>query len=167
MLCLELGKKDNSGYHMGSINMVRQPTCDTTAAHTTGAIRRGSHGNLRGKRDVERWPFCLVKWAISQGQKYIFAAGDVFTRAAYAEPMTATDRDSCGGALMSIILEHKATPRVLLSDSDAAYTSAAFKEVPRQNNIAMNTVVVWNHKAMDIKYKFAKRLKFIFDKQKH
>ncbi len=90
----------------------------------------------------------------------------MFTRKAYAEPMTAKDGDSCAGALMSIILEHKVKPRVLLADSDAAYTSAAFKEVMKQNDIAMNSVVVGDHNAKGIIDNFAKRLKFISTKNK-
>ena len=96
--------------------------------------------------------------------KYIFAVVDVFTRKAYAEPMTNKDGDSCAGALQSIIMEHKVKPRMLLSDSDAAYTSASFKEVLEKNDIAMDNVVVGDHNAMGIIDNFAKWLKFIFTK---
>jgi hypothetical protein len=107
----------------------------------------------------------LSKYNLENGKmKYIFACVDVFTRKAYAEPMTLKNGENCAGALQSIIMEHKVHPRVILCDSDAAYFSKAFEEVLDANKIVLNNVVVNDHKAMGIIDNFAARLKLIFSK---
>ena len=132
--------------------------------------KQDDSGHITAFQENEMWNIDIFDlsqhWEHNRGQKYIFAAEDVFTRKAYAEPMTAKDGDNVAGALFSIIMEHKAKPRVLLADSDAAYTSAAFKEVMDQNDIAMDNVTVGDHNAMGIIDNFARRLKFIFTKNR-
>ena len=98
------------------------------------------------------------------GMKYIFACVDVFTRKLYAEPMTAKDGDNCAGALLSILMEHKVSPKTVLADSDAAYSSKSFSELLKTRHIRLNTVVVGDHTAMGIIDNMAKRLKLIFNK---
>jgi len=96
--------------------------------------------------------------------KYIFACVDIFTRKLYAEPMMFKDGEHCAGALQSIIMEHKHTPRTFICDSDAAYSSKAFKDVLNENKTSLNQVVVGDHNALGIIDNMAKRLKFIFIK---
>ena len=116
----------------------------------------------------ERWNidiYDLSKYASENGKmRYIFAVVDVFTRKAYAEPMMMKDGASCAGALQSIIMEHKIKPKLIISDSDAAYFSKDFQAVLNENKIILDAVVVGDHHAMGIIDNFAKRLKLIFSK---
>ena len=86
----------------------------------------------------ERWNidiYDLSKYASENGKmRYIFAVVDVFTRKAYAEPMMMKDGASCAGALQSIIMEHKIKPKLIISDSDAAYFSKDFQAVLIKNH---------------------------------
>ena len=110
--------------------------------------------------------FDLTKYAeYNRGFKYIFAAVDTFTRKAYVEPMLFKDTDTAGGALQSIIMEHKVKPHAILADNDAAYTGKAFPEVLDKNDIVLDMNIVGDHNALGIIDSFAKRLKFKFNKK--
>ena len=163
---IKLVKKDNPGITAGSIKRWYDNQLDVQLLHKQQ--KQGKTGHITAFVKNEIWNIAIFDlskhWEHNKGMKYIFAVVDVFTRKAYAEPMTNKDGDSCAGALQSIIMEHKVKPRMLLSDSDAAYTSASFKEVLEQNDIAIDNVVVGDHNAMGIIDNFAKRLKFIFTK---
>ena len=130
--------------------------------------RTKASGHIVAFSENEMWNidiFDLSKhWDENGNMKYIFACVDVFTRKLYAEPMTSKDGDNCAGVLQSIIMEHKVKPRTILCDSDAAYSSKAFKQVLEENEIKLNQVVVGDHNAMGIRHNMAMRLKLIFNK---
>ena len=99
---IKLVQKDNPGITSGyikkwydnqlEIQLLHKQQKQDDAGHITAFV-----GNEMWNVDI----FDLSKhWEHNRGQKYIFAAVDVFTRKAYAEPMTAKDGDSCAGALM-------------------------------------------------------------------
>ena len=54
---------------------------------------------------------------------------DISSRHAYAEPLQSKDSETVGATLLSIILENKIKPRVLLTDNDAAYHGKIFQDV--------------------------------------
>ena len=163
---IKLVKKDNPGIKSSYIKKWYDNQLEIQLLHKQQ--KQDDSGHITAFQPNEMWNidiFDLSKhWEHNRGQKYIFAVVDVFTRKAYAEPMTAKDGDNVAGALLSIIMEHDVHPRVILADSDAAYTSAAFKEVMDKYDIAMDNVTVGDHNAMGIIDNFAKRLKFIFTK---
>ena len=110
--------------------------------------------------------FDMTKYAEhNRGFKYIFAAVDTFTRKAFVEPMMFKDTDTAGGALQSIIMEHKVKPHAILADNDAAYTGKTFSEVLDKNDIVLDMNLVGDHEALGIIDNFAKRLKLEFNKK--
>ena len=129
---------------------------------------KATKGHVVAFENNEMWNidiYDLSKYHTENGNmKYIFAVIDVYSRKAYAEPMMFKDGDSCAGALQSIIMEHKVSPHVLLSDSDAAYFSKSFTEVLDKHKIILNNVIVDDHHAMGIIDNFARRITLIFEK---
>ena len=89
-----------------------------------------SSGHITALLEDELWTidiFDLSKYkAENNNFRYIFAAIDTFTRKAYCEPTQTKDSDTIGATLLSIILEHKHSPRVLLTDNDSAYGGKTF-----------------------------------------
>ena len=78
--------------------------------------------------------------------------------------MQTKDSDTVGATLLSIILEHKHSPRVLLTDNDASYGGKTFQEVLEHKKITLQENVVGDHNALGIIDRFAKNIKLIFSK---
>jgi transposase InsO family protein len=100
----------------------------------------------------------------NNGYRYILAVVDVFSRKAYCEPMQTKDGETAGATLLGMMMEHKKTPKVLLTDNDSAYTGAFFSQVLEEKKVILNMNVVDDHHAMGIIDNFARRIKFIFSK---
>ncbi len=102
--------------------------------------------------------------AQNKNKGYIFALIDVFTRRAYAEPMTNKSIDDVLTAFKTIIGKI-GPPKVLTSDSDATFTSDQFQKLLRERDIVSDMVVASNdHPALALIDRFALTLKTIFTK---
>jgi len=109
--------------------------------------------------------FDLSKYQESNNKyRYILAMVDVLTRKAWAEPMQTKDNETVGATLLSIMMESREQPRVLLTDNDAAYTGEFFQKVLEDKDIMLQMNTVGDHNALGIIDNFAKRIKFIFSK---
>ena len=81
---------------------------------------------------------------------------------AYAEPMQTKDSETVGSTFLSIMMELKQQPRVLLTDNDKAYQGSFFQKVLDDQEIVLNMNTVGDHHALGIIDNFAKRIKLIF-----
>ena len=95
----------------------------------------------------------------NDGYSYILAVVDVFTRKAFAEPMKKKDINTVCKTFLKIIVDAAATPRSIISDSDSSFTGDEFLDLCEKHKIALQTVVVNDHKALGIIDNFARRVK--------
>jgi len=102
--------------------------------------------------------------AQNKNKGYIFALIDVFTRRAYAEPMTNKTNDDVLTAFKTIIGKI-GPPKILTSDSDSTFTSDQFQTLLRERDIVSDMIVASNdHPSLALIDRFALTLKTIFTK---
>ena len=163
---VKLVQKQNPSISQKQIQHFYDTQLEIQILHKQPKIKPSGH--VTADLENEFWNMDIYDLSKYQNQnngfRYILAIIDVFTRKAYCEPMMSKDSDTVGGTLQSIIMEHKVSPRVLISDSDSAYTGKLFEQVLDENKIVLDTVTIGDHHAMGIIDNFAKRLKLIFAK---
>ena len=109
--------------------------------------------------------FVLIKYhKTNDGDAYILAVVDVFTRKAYCVAMKAKGIEDVCLAFQEIIKISGAIPKVILSDSDSSFTGGEFQKILLKHNIIHNKVVINDHHTLGIIDRFARTLKTIFSK---
>jgi len=90
--------------------------------------------------------------------KYALCCIDVFSRKAYVIPMKDKTTEAVIEAFESII-DKENTPKIIMSDQDSVFTSAAFEKILDKYQIILNLYIKGDHNALGIIDAYAKRLK--------
>ena len=92
--------------------------------------------------------------------KYAFCCIDLFTRKAYVIPMKDKTTESVSEAFETILNDNTDNyPKIIMSDQDSVFTSAAFENILDKYQIAHNLYIKGDHNALGIIDAYAKRLK--------
>ena len=98
----------------------------------------------------------------NKNYKYILCCIDVFTRKAFIYPMKNKNIESTTEALQEIIKKN-GTPRYILSDNDKSFLGNQFQNLIDKYEIAHNTNILNDHKALGIVDRMALTLKTILN----
>ena len=128
--------------------------------------RRSKQGSITANSINELWQmdiFSLFNFVDSfrkSEYKYAFCCIDVFTRKAFVIPMKDKTTESVSEAFESILNDNKDNyPKIIMSDQDSVFTSAAFETILDKYQISLNLYIKGDHNALGIIDAYAKRLK--------
>jgi hypothetical protein len=128
--------------------------------------RRSKQGSITAYTINELWQmdiFSLFNFVDSfrkSVHKYAFCCIDVFTRKAYVIPMKDKSTESVSEAFETILNDNKDNyPKIIMSDQDSVFTSAAFEKILDKYQISLNLYIKGDHNALGIIDAYAKRLK--------
>ena len=128
--------------------------------------RRSKQGSITAYTINELWQmdiFSLFNFVDSfrkSVHKYAFCCIDVFTRKAYVIPMKDKSTESVSEALETILNDNKDNyPKIIMSDQDSVFTSAAFEKILDKYQIILNIYIKGDHNALGVIDAYAKRLK--------
>ena len=126
--------------------------------------RKSKQGSITAYMINELWQmdifslFNFVESFRKSEYKYAFCCVDVFSRKAYVIPMKDKTTEAVVEAFESI-LNKENTPKIIMSDQDSVFTSAAFEKILDKYQIALNLYIKGDHNALGIIDAYAKRLK--------
>ena len=128
--------------------------------------RRSKQGSITANSINELWQmdifslFNFVESFRKSEYKYALCCIDVFTRKAYVIPMKDKTTESVSEAFESILNDNKDNyPKIIMSDQDSVFTSAAFEKILDKYQISLNLYIKGDHNALGIIDAYAKRLK--------
>ena len=128
--------------------------------------RRSKQGSITANSINELWQmdiFSLFNFVDSfrkSEYKYAFCCIDVFTRKAFVIPMKDKTTEAVSEAFESILNDNKDNyPKIIMSDQDSVFTSAAFETILDKYQISLNLYIKGDHNALGIIDAYAKRLK--------
>ena len=128
--------------------------------------KRSKQGSITAYSVNERWQmdiFSLFNFVDSWKKaeyKYALCCIDIFTRKAWAIPMTNKETDAVIKAFEQILaLNEKNYPKIIIADQDSVFLSHAFNEILDQYNIILDVYIKGDHNALGIIDAYAKRLK--------
>ena len=126
--------------------------------------RRSKQGSITANSINELWQmdifslFNFVESFRKSEYKYAFCCIDVFTRKAFVIPMKDKSTEAVIEAFESV-LDKDNTPKIIMSDQDSVFTSAAFEKILDKYQISLNLYIKGDHNALGIIDAYAKRLK--------
>ena len=128
--------------------------------------RRSKQGSITANSINELWQmdifslFNFVESFRKSEYKYAFCCIDVFTRKAFVIPMKDKTTEAVIEAFESILNDNKDNyPKIIMSDQDSVFTSAAFEKILDKYQISLNLYIKGDHNALGIIDAYAKRLK--------
>ena len=128
--------------------------------------RKAKQGSITAYTINELWQmdiFSLFNFVDSfrkSEYKYALCCIDVFTRKAYVIPMKDKSTEAVVEAFETILNDNKEdTPKIIMSDQDSVFTSAAFEKILDKYQIILNLYIKGDHNALGIIDAYAKRLK--------
>jgi len=128
--------------------------------------KRSKQGSITAYSVNERWQMDIFSffnfvdsWKKSE-YKYTLCCIDIFTRKAWAIPMTDKSTESTIKAFEEILTENKDNyPKIIIADQDSVFLSDAFNQILDKYNIILDVYIKGDHNALGIIDAYAKRLK--------
>ena len=128
--------------------------------------RRSKQGSITANSINELWQmdifslFNFVESFRKSEYKYAFCCIDVFTRKAFVIPMKDKSTEAVIEAFETVLNDNKDNyPKIIMSDQDSVFTSAAFEKILDKYQISLNLYIKGDHNALGIIDAYAKRLK--------
>lgn len=128
--------------------------------------RRSKQGSITANSINELWQmdifslFNFVESFRKSEYKYAFCCIDVFTRKAFVIPMKDKTTEAVIEAFETVLNDNKDNyPKIIMSDQDSVFTSAAFEKILDKYQISLNLYIKGDHNALGIIDAYAKRLK--------